>query len=101
MALRSDDLNAGTPRFCACGTLQVEEREVRAEELGDFDEVCACGTAVVITPVGSIAHPSAGAVYEAAAGSKEPGPVATALYRAMRAIQTGEAPDSFGWTVPV
>merc|ERR1712008_272614 len=34
--------------------LVVEEREVGVDELETFDEVLACGTAVVLTPIGSV-----------------------------------------------
>ena len=34
--------------------LEVEEREVYLDELGDFAECGLCGTAAVISPVGKI-----------------------------------------------
>ena len=34
--------------------MTVEQREISISELSEFDEVVACGTAVVVTPVGSL-----------------------------------------------
>jgi branched-chain amino acid aminotransferase len=68
-----------------------------------FEQVCACGTAVVITPVGSITHGekvytmgSSGAEAGASAG-----PVSKQLYSTMRAIQNGEEQGPEGWIVKV
>jgi len=36
--------------------MQVEERQVSVDELLDADEVFCTGTAVVVSPVGSITH---------------------------------------------
>lgn len=36
--------------------MQVEERQVSLDELLDADEVFCTGTAVVVSPVGSITH---------------------------------------------
>ena len=36
--------------------MTVEQRDIMLEELGHFDEAIACGTAVVVTPVGSLAR---------------------------------------------
>ncbi|MCC6216921.1 MAG: branched-chain amino acid aminotransferase [Polyangiaceae bacterium] len=79
--------------------LEVEERLFSVEELGEglangrITEVFACGTAAVITPVGSIqSRRGAWAV-----GGGEPGPVASRLRDALLAIQHGTAPDPHGW----
>ena len=34
--------------------MTVEQRDIELVELTDFDEVIACGTAVVVTPMGSL-----------------------------------------------
>lgn len=36
--------------------MQVEERQVSVDEVLDADEVFCTGTAVVVSPVGSITH---------------------------------------------
>jgi branched-chain amino acid aminotransferase len=60
---------------------------------GEITEVFACGTAAVITPVGLVksSHGSW------TVGDGEPGPVTTALRKALLDVQTGRAADSHGW----
>ncbi len=60
---------------------------------GAITEVFACGTAAVITPVGSL-HWRGG---EQLMSGEAPGPVTTALRRALLDIQYGLAPDNHGW----
>jgi branched-chain amino acid aminotransferase len=60
---------------------------------GSLTEVFACGTAAVITPVGSVK--STRANWTVADG--EPGKVTMRLRRALLDIQTGVAPDTHGW----
>ena len=83
--------------------MNVEQREVKLEELNDFDEVLAVGTAVVVTPVGSITRlGDDGDVQQYTFGkSDEIGPVTRKLYDRVRAIQNGEAEDKYGWNVKV
>jgi branched-chain amino acid aminotransferase len=80
----------------------VEEREIPVSELADFDEVLAVGTAVVVTPVGSVTMFDADGnekVYEFGGG--EIGPSTKRLYERVRAIQNGETDDKHGWNVQV
>ncbi|GKY93925.1 hypothetical protein MPSEU_000359400 [Mayamaea pseudoterrestris] len=79
--------------------MDVEEREVSVDELESMDEVLAVGTAVVVTPVGSITRLSDGKRFEF--GNGEIGPVTRKLYDHVRSIQNGEAPDEHGWNVQV
>lgn len=74
---------------------RVEHRPVRAEELRDFVEAGACGTAAVITPIESIHFRGEEIVYLA---DGKPGPHCTELYRALTEIQWGDAADEHGWT---
>jgi len=60
---------------------------------GKLTEVFACGTAAVITSIGTIRH--AGGEFLIADGA--PGSVATRLKAALTAIQRGQAPDPHGW----
>ena len=60
---------------------------------GEMTEVFACGTAAVITPVGSVK--SAAAAWTV--GDGEPGPITMRLREALLAVQTGHSPDVHGW----
>jgi branched-chain amino acid aminotransferase len=62
-------------------------------ESGAITEVFACGTAAVITPVGSV-DSTAGAF---TIGDGTPGPVTMALRERLVGIQTGQSPDTHGW----
>jgi len=76
--------------------MKVEKRPVPVEELGEFDEVGACGTAAVITPIRKIIDPDYNKIYEYGSDNT-PGPVCTKLYNRLTAIQTGDEPDIFNW----
>eukprot|EP00166_Cyanidium_caldarium_P002906 ctg_282.g112 len=78
--------------------MAVEHRPVTLDELGHFDEVFATGTAVVITAVDQVVRGERVIPIGRTAGSGHVGPVAQRLYRQVRAIQTGEAPDPAHWT---
>ena len=71
--------------------MDVEEREVKLTELGDFEECGLCGTAAVISPVGKIVDH--GKEYNYAGF----GPKIQKLYDTLTGIQMGriEAPE--GW----
>ena len=66
------------------------EKEVAA---GHLTEVFACGTAAVITPVGSVKYD--GGAFDVGDGT--PGPVTQRLREQLTAIQRGTAPDPHGW----
>ncbi|UCG15096.1 MAG: branched-chain amino acid aminotransferase [Phycisphaerales bacterium] len=74
--------------------LRPERRLIEIEEVFDFAEAGCCGTAAVITPIGSITYRNRKMVYCA---EDEPGRICTELYEALTAIQIGDAPDPFGW----
>lgn len=76
--------------------MKIEKRPVALEELGDFEEVGACGTAAVITPIKKIVDPGTGRTYEYCKNGR-PGDWSVRLYERLTAIQFGDAPDSFGW----
>ena len=84
--------------------MTVERRPVPVSELSTFEEVGECGTAVVITPVHKLVDkPSLSSeeetVYEYGDGLC--GPKSLKLYNYITAIQYGEIPDKFGWTIEV
>jgi len=81
--------------------MEVIERPVLFEELvrGDFVECGLCGTAAVISPVGRIEGD--GVEIEFPDCVETSGPVMKKLRATLTAIQTGEAPDPFGWVVKI
>ena len=76
--------------------MNVENRPVSVDELDTFDEVGACGTAAVISPVRKIVDPDTNKIYTYAKDN-QPGTVSTALYNRLVAIQFGDEEDKFGW----
>lgn len=76
--------------------MEVEVRPIEVSELKNFDEVGACGTAAVISPVCKIVDSVTGEVYNFCKDG-EAGPVSTKLYKQLQAIQYGEAEDKFNW----
>jgi branched-chain amino acid aminotransferase len=74
----------------------VEVRHVPVEELAEFDEVGACGTAAIISPIKKIHDRETGKIYEYCKDGKA-GPISTKLYNKLRAIQFGEEPDVYNW----
>ncbi|HEY0905383.1 MAG TPA: branched-chain amino acid aminotransferase [Marmoricola sp.] len=77
---------------------QVEERKFTIDEWrdgvasGEITEVFACGTAAVVTPVGTLRW--AGGEVQ---GSTEPGSLTMQIRQALVDIQYGRADDTFGW----
>ena len=81
---------------------KVEKRVIPFEELETFEEVNACGTAVVITPIGTITDKPRlkGEEVTRVYHFGEPGvcgPVSRKLYETLRGIQDGLVPDTHGW----
>ncbi|MDD2198587.1 MAG: branched-chain amino acid aminotransferase [Bacteroidales bacterium] len=75
---------------------KAERRPVREDELSGFEEVGACGTAAIISPIGEIKDLDSGEVYKYCPDGK-PGPISTKLYETLLAIQYGDMEDPFGW----
>jgi len=79
------------------------ERRLTVQQLRDdlaaglITEVFACGTAAVITPVGTVKANN----FTLTINNNENGPVAMALRDALLSIQHGTAADSHGWMHPV
>ncbi|HET6166901.1 MAG TPA: branched-chain amino acid aminotransferase [Marmoricola sp.] len=77
---------------------QVEERRFSIDEWrdgvasGEITEVFACGTAAVVTPVGTLRW--AGGEVQ---GSNEAGELTMEIRQALVDIQYGRADDTFGW----
>ena len=76
--------------------LKTERRPVPIAELSSFEEVGACGTAAVISPIGKIIDLDNGDLYEYCRDGR-PGPISVKLYNKLQAIQTGDKEDKFSW----
>ena len=76
--------------------MKTERRKIPVEELSEFSEAGACGTAAVISPIAKIVDPERKKVYEYCKDGK-PGPVSMKLYNRLVSIQNGDEPDEFGW----
>ena len=79
--------------------MEVEERDVPVTSLGDFTEAGACGTAAVITPIGSITHE--GRKYAFYGEGNEVGPKIRELYNTLTSIQNGDKEGPEDWVVEV
>ncbi|WP_214323353.1 branched-chain amino acid aminotransferase [Nonomuraea sediminis] len=74
------------------GTISIDEWQA-ASESGELTEVFACGTAAVVTPVGSVK----GADRAWTIGDGTPGPVTMRVREELVGIQYGSRPDAHGW----
>ncbi len=80
--------------------MKTERRQVAVEELVEFSEAGACGTAAVISPIATIFDPGTGRVYKYGSDGN-PGEKTMKLYNKLIAIQCGDEPDPFGWVTIV
>ncbi len=78
--------------------LEVERRHIKVDEIADFEEAAACGTAAVASPVGEIHDLDTGVKYVIAKDGK-PGPITQRLYDTLNGIRLGEIEDTHGWNV--
>jgi len=76
--------------------IKVEKRPIPVEELSDFVEVGACGTAVVITPIRRLVQGNKTWHY-----GDECGPVLKKLYDEMTNIHFGISEDRHNWLLKV
>jgi branched-chain amino acid aminotransferase len=76
--------------------IKTERRRIPVEELEEFEETGACGTAAVISPIARIVDPDSGKIYEYCKDGN-PGPITMKLFNKLIAIQYGDEPDEFGW----
>lgn len=75
--------------------LDVEEREVRLDEIKNFAECGLCGTAAVISPVGMVMDH--GKEIRFPSGMNEMGPITKRLYDTLTGIQMGRLKAPEGW----
>lgn len=78
--------------------MKVEERDVYIDNLDEFAEAGACGTAAVITPIGGIEYKDNLHVFYS---EKEVGPTTRKLYETLCGIQFGDVKAPEGWIVEV
>ncbi|SKC92119.1 branched-chain amino acid aminotransferase [Maledivibacter halophilus] len=78
--------------------MEVEERDVLIDNLDEFKEAGACGTAAVITPIGGIEYKNKLHVFHS---ETEVGPVTKKLYDTLYGIQFGDVDAPEGWIVEV
>lgn len=78
----------------------VERRHITIDEIPDFSEAAACGTAAVCSPVGEIHDLDNGTKYVIAKDGK-PGPVTQKLYDTLNGIRLGEIDDPHNWNVVI
>ncbi len=76
--------------------LKVETRKIPYEEISDFEEVGACGTAAVISPIKGI-YDADNDKWFKYGNQNDAGEWSLKLYNKLRAIQYGEEPDKYGW----
>lgn len=78
--------------------LETEERDVLIDNLDEFKEAGACGTAAVITPIGGIDYKDKLHVFYS---ETEVGPVTKKLYDTLCGIQVGDIDAPEGWIYKV
>lgn len=77
--------------------LKTEERPVELmKELPEIEEMAACGTAAVISPVGQLWVNDQW--YKFYKNGEEVGPIMQQLYDSLTQIQQGEREDIYQWT---
>jgi len=76
---------------------KVECRAIKVEELPEFTEVMAAGTAAALVPVKSITFRSNNTVLKYLGQDGVPGPANTKLLTILKGIQQGTVKDTFGW----
>ena len=78
--------------------MEAIEGDVYIDQLDQFAEAGACGTAAVISPVGGIQHKGKFHVFYS---ETEVGPVTRRLYEELTGIQFGDIEAPEGWIVKV
>lgn len=77
--------------------MQVEDRPIDLrKEIGDFEEMAACGTAAVLAPVGKVWLD--GAWHHFHDNGQSVGPIMQKVYDLLVGIQRGEIVDENNWT---
>ncbi|KAJ5584746.1 Aminotransferase lcsP [Penicillium hispanicum] len=81
---------------------RMEKRRVGYEELAQFDEVIAAGTAAALVPIRSITMRSRGDKFDYRCGDQgQGGEICVKLLHTLRGIQNGTIEDTLGWNYEV
>ncbi|KZM23146.1 branched-chain-amino-acid transaminase [Ascochyta rabiei] len=80
---------------------ETESREIPYDEIKEFDEVLAAGTAAALVPIKSITLESKNDKITFPAAENEPGPVCVKLLTTLRGLQQGKIEDKQGWLYKV
>jgi branched-chain amino acid aminotransferase len=82
---------------------KVEKRRIPYEEIHEFDEVMAAGTAAALVPIRSITMRSRNDTFVFNCGGEDAsgGEVLNTLLPALKGIQSGRVKDPFGWLVDI
>lgn len=91
---RKSLMELATSRF----GMEVVEGDIYIDQLDQFAEAGACGTAAVITPIGGIEYAGKLHVFHS---QTEPGPVTQKLYDELTGIQMGRVKGPEGWIYKV
>lgn len=78
--------------------MKTEETHISIDDLDEFGEAAACGTAAVISPIAGIQY---GDHYHVFYDEKKVGPITHKLYDLLTGIQFGDVQAPKGWIVPV
>lgn len=78
--------------------MEALEEDVYIDKLDDYAEAGACGTAAVISPIGSISHKGKKHTFYS---EDEVGPVTQELYDRLTGIQVGDLEDKHGWVMEI
>jgi len=79
--------------------LECEERKIHISELKDFAECGLCGTAAVISPVGSVVNGDEVITFEGSQNGM--GEITKKLYDTLTGIQMGTIPAPEGWVYKI
>ncbi|MBN3491208.1 branched-chain amino acid aminotransferase [Acholeplasma equirhinis] len=74
--------------------MEVEVRAIDLTELATFDELGACGTAAVITPVSEVKHEEISYKFKSYEKLHK-------LFKLLQSIQYGDIKESYGWVISV
>ncbi len=79
--------------------METEERDVLVDNIDEFAEAGACGTAAVISPIGGISYKDK--LHTFYKDGKEVGPITRKLYDTLTGIQKGDIKGPEGWVFEV
>ena len=76
--------------------LKVTKRRIKYQEIKDFEQIAACGTAVVLTPISKVFYNDKELFSSDVIDDK-----LIKLYQNIKSIQYGDIEDKFGWNISI